>query len=86
MGDDRTIDRYTLARCVEIIREVRDGFLSEEYAYGQPLASIQERFACDQAAERIENEFGLGTVEQCKLLGKPTPIEQHTASLTSGEG
>lgn len=71
--------RAAIARCIEIARETRDGFLSEEYATGQPLSSFQERFACNQVAEAIENEFGIGTNEQCRLLGKPTPIEQYRA-------
>lgn len=28
-------------------------FLSEEYAVGQPISSIQERFACEQCAQAI---------------------------------
>jgi hypothetical protein len=65
-----------VARCIEIARETRDSFLSEQYAVGQPLSSIMERFACDQVAQAIENEFTLGTIEQCRLLGKPTPAER----------
>jgi hypothetical protein len=71
------VERRLIARCIEIVRETRDGFLSEEYAVGQPLASFQERFACDQAAKAIEDEFAMGTNEQCRLLGKPTPAEQY---------
>lgn len=73
-----TVDpvRAAIARCIEIARETRDGFLSPQYATDQPLSSFQERFACDQVAQAIENEFGLSTNEQCQLLGKPTPFEQ----------
>jgi len=74
-GGDAAAERWAIARCIEIVRETRDGFLSEKYAVGQPIASFAERFACDQAASAIENEFGLGTIEQCKLLGKPTPFD-----------
>jgi hypothetical protein len=56
-------------RCVEIAREVRDGFLSEQYATGQPLSSLNERFACDQVAAAIEREFGL--YEGCTNCGDP---------------
>lgn len=40
-------------RCLDIAIEVRDGFLSEEYAFPQPIGSIQERFACNQVIEAI---------------------------------
>lgn len=75
--------RRGVARCIEIARETRDGFLSPEYATDQPMSSFQERFACDQVAQAIENEFALGTIEQCQLLGKPTPFDQHAAAIRS---
>lgn len=50
--------RAAVTRCLEIVRRVRDGFLSEEYAVGQPLSSFNERFACDQVEQAIEQEFG----------------------------
>lgn len=75
--EKREIDRFTVARCIELAREVRDDFLSEEYAVGQPEASFSERFASERVAQRLENEFGLGTIEQCKLLGRPTPFQQY---------
>jgi hypothetical protein len=50
------------ARCIEVIREVRDAFLSEEYAVGQPLASFSERFASDQAIAAIEEEIAAVTL------------------------
>lgn len=76
-NDQETRDpsRVAVARCLEIVREVQTAFLSKDYAAGQPIASFNERFACDQVASAIEQEFALGTVEQCKLLGKPTPFE-----------
>lgn len=76
-------ERRVVARCIEIIRETRDGFLSEQYAVGQPIASFSERFACDQAAQAIENEFAMGTIEQCRLLGKPTPAERYRDELAA---
>ncbi len=54
----------TVARCLEIAREVRDGFLSEEYAVGQPLASLNERFACDQIIAAIEREFASNPIAE----------------------
>jgi hypothetical protein len=57
------------------VRDVEKEFLSPEYAKEQPVASFNERFACSQVAERIEDEFGIGTNEQCDLLGKPRPID-----------
>lgn len=75
--------RKAIARALEIAREVRDGFLSEEYATGQPVSSFQERFACDQVARAIEDEFAIGTTEQRRLLGKP-PLSAQLR--TSGEG
>ena len=69
--------RRAVARCLQIIRETRDGFLSPEYAVDQPLSSIMERFACDQCALAIEDEFALGTFEQRKLLGEqPARVTQ----------
>lgn len=76
MDDIEKEVRRAVARCIEIVRETRDGFLSEQYAVDQPMSSFLERFACDQVAEAIQQEFGMGTIEQCKLLGKPTPAEQ----------
>jgi hypothetical protein len=76
-----------VARCIEIIREVRDGFLSEEYAVDQPLSSLSERFACDQAVAAIETEFA--ALEQSdaarpelanKLLGLKPFLEAHHCS------
>jgi hypothetical protein len=32
--------------CAEAIRRTEQGFLSPEYAAGQPLSSFSERFAC----------------------------------------
>ena len=54
--DNRT-KQLEAARCIAIAEQVRDGFLSEEYAVGQPLSSIQERFACNQVIEAIRAEF-----------------------------
>ena len=51
------VERVAIARCIAIAREVRDGFLSPEYATDQPLSSMMERFACDQVAQAIEIEF-----------------------------
>ena len=51
------VERVAIARCIAIAREVRDGFLSPEYATDQPLSSMMERFACDQVVAAIEAEF-----------------------------
>lgn len=61
--------RKIAARCIEIAHAVRDGFLSPEYATNQPISSLMERFACDQVAEAIKSEFGLGTIEQRVEIG-----------------
>lgn len=37
----------------EICERIMMGFLSPEYATGQPMSSIQERFACQQCREAI---------------------------------
>ena len=74
-GEVERAERRGAARAIDIVREIRDGFLSPEYATGQPMSSIEERFACNQAAEAIEQHYGLGTSEQCELLGKPTPAQ-----------
>jgi hypothetical protein len=68
--------RVAVAKCIEIVRRVRDDFLSPEYATHQPLASFNERFACELAAKEIENEFRMGMIEQCHLLGKPSPFDR----------
>lgn len=73
-------DRRTIARCIEIVRETREGFLSEQYATPQPLGSMMERFACDQVADAIENEFDMGSSEQRRLLGKPSHAEEYRAA------
>jgi len=73
-----------VARCIEIARETRDGFLSEQYAVGQPMSSFLERFACDQVAQAIETEFAMGTTEQRALLGKPTLAEEARALNANG--
>jgi hypothetical protein len=36
-----------------IIAKEEQGFLSPEYATGQPLSSLQERFACKEVAKAI---------------------------------
>jgi hypothetical protein len=54
-----------------ITREKRDEFLSDQYATGQPLSSFNERFACDEVARAIEDDFAIGTIEQRDLLGLP---------------
>ena len=36
-----------------ICEQTRDGFLSEQYATGQPTSSFNERFACGQCAAAI---------------------------------
>ena len=41
-------------QAIGIVRNTRDGFLSDQYATPQPLGSIQERFACDQCVDAIE--------------------------------
>lgn len=86
---DEMVERAAVARCVELIREVEQGFLSPEYATYQPLSSFQERFACRMVAERIEQEYALGSTEQRALLGKPSHAEEHaalTAALGGGNG
>ena len=49
--------RAALAVAIEAaakaVKQVSDGFLSEEYATPQPVGSIQERFACSQAIDAI---------------------------------
>lgn len=64
----RGAERRAVARCIAIAREVRDGFLSPEYATDQPLSSFHERFACDQVASAIEDRFAIGTTEQRAIL------------------
>ena len=81
MSDNDLAVRQAIARCIEIVREVRDEFLSEQYATPQPLGSFQDRFACEQVAEAIEAAFGMGTNEQCRLLGKPTPMERYRQQI-----
>jgi hypothetical protein len=75
------IDRATVAKCIEIIRGVRDGFLSPEYATDQPMSSFSERFACDAAIAEIQQEFAMGTTEERQILGKPSIMDEYQASL-----
>ena len=54
--DVQLLGRHRIAALEEAARvaeEVRDGFLSPEYATGQPLSSFQERFACNQVVDAI---------------------------------
>ncbi len=40
-------------RCARLCEEQQQVFLSPQYATGQPLSSIQERFACGRCAVEI---------------------------------
>jgi len=77
------VERKTVARCIEIIREQREGFLSEQYATPQPIGSFNERFACDACADAIATEFGMGSEEQRALVGKPSHADEHRAALAT---
>lgn len=52
--------RDTLAaereRCAKVAERVGQDFLSPEYAFPQPIGSIQERFACAQVAAAIRGD------------------------------
>lgn len=39
--------------CAKVCEELRDSFLSPQYATGQPMSSIGERFAAGRCAEAI---------------------------------
>ena len=39
--------------CAQVCEELRDSFLSPQYATGQPMSSIRERFAAGRCAEAI---------------------------------
>ena len=73
--------REAVARCIQIIFETRDGFLSPEYATDQPISSVMERFACDRCIDAISSEFAMGSNEQRQLVGRPTHLEEYRASL-----
>lgn len=78
------------ARCIDIAIAVRDGFLSEEYAVGQPLSSHQERFACNQVIEAIyaEQKREAAMTELARLgqeIEAFTPTA-HARDLTGEEG
>jgi len=61
-GQD-TIVREAVGRCIAIIREQQQVFLSPRYATGQPLSSISERLACSLCIREIERAFGM---EECQ--------------------
>ncbi len=42
-----------IERCAKVCEEQARDFLSPEYATGQPISSINERFACDECAAAI---------------------------------
>ena len=42
-------------RCAQVCEARAREFLSEEYAYPQPIGSITERFACNQCAAAIRD-------------------------------
>ncbi len=77
--------REAVARCIQIILNTRDSFLSPEYAPGQPVSSMNERFACDRCIDAILSEFCMGSDEQRKLVGRPTHIEEYRAALNQSE-
>jgi hypothetical protein len=74
------VARKAVARCIELIREQRNDYLSEEYCADQPMCSFSERFVLDQMAVTLENQLALGTLEQCSLLNNPTPFELYRAA------
>ena len=43
----------TILRCAAVCDEQEQDFLSPEYAVGQPLSSLNERFACRQVKDAI---------------------------------
>jgi len=43
-----------IAECIAALKKEREAFLSEEYAYPQPIGSLSERFACDECIKAIE--------------------------------
>jgi hypothetical protein len=49
------------AECVKIAEQQEREFLSPEYAAGQPLSSLSERFACSQVAAAIRARMGVLT-------------------------
>ena len=46
--------RQAYAECIAALKKEREAFLSEEYAYPQPIGSLSERFACDECIKAIE--------------------------------
>jgi len=42
-------------RCAKVCEDQKVGFLSQEYAFNQPLGSLTERFACDECAQAIRS-------------------------------
>lgn len=45
--------RQAYEECAAICEAQKQEFLSEQYAVGQPISSIRERFACTQIEEAI---------------------------------
>ena len=43
-----------LEEAIRACKSISDGFLSPEYAAGQPVASFAERFACGKCIEAIQ--------------------------------
>ncbi len=56
-------ERETIERIAAAIEQVKRDFLSEEYAYPQPVGSIQERFACDQCLYAIRATSSKDTID-----------------------
>lgn len=46
--------REAYEKCIAALKKEREAFLSEEYAYPQPMGSFSERFACDRCIEAVE--------------------------------
>lgn len=73
----REAERMVVARCIQIIFDIRDEFLSPEYAVDQPLGSLMERVACDLCIDAIGAEFVMSSNEQRILVGRPSHIEEY---------
>jgi len=45
--------RKAIEECMAVVIEMREGFLSPEYATGQPLSSMNERIACSMILNNL---------------------------------
>ncbi len=74
------IERKTVARCIQLVLNTRDEFLTSEHTVDQPVGGLMERVVCDRCIDAIGAEFVMSSNEQRILVGRKTHIEEYRAA------